>query len=124
MTPSSRKTQRARILRILIDAHGAWVPLPEVLALGIAQYNSRILELRRAGFNIENRIEGVDGTRHSWFQLLASPAAPAPKLVKEKTPPADSAAMKSRDWYERETGKTRPSGDNSDLPLFAGCASE
>ena len=72
MTSGSVKNQRGRILRILIDAHGAWVSLPEILALGIAQYGARILELRRQGFIIENRTEHVDGERHSWFRLVKS----------------------------------------------------
>ncbi len=71
-----RKTQSAAILRLLIDAHGSWVPLPEILKLGIAQYNARILELRRLGFTIENKTQGVNGARHSWFRLLNSPAGP------------------------------------------------
>ena len=81
--PLQSKTQRAEILRLLIDAHGAWVPLPEILALGVAQYNARIFELRRLRFNIENRTEQVDGERHSWFRLVSSPA---PELPKPKAP--------------------------------------
>lgn len=71
-----RKSQAAALLRLLIDARGAWVPLPEILALGIAQYGARILELRRLGFTIENRTERVAGARqrHSWFRLIKSPA--------------------------------------------------
>jgi hypothetical protein len=66
--PPNAKTQRGRILRRLIDARGAWVPLPEIMACA-AQYNARVLELRRVGFRIENRIEHIDGERHSWFRL-------------------------------------------------------
>jgi hypothetical protein len=73
-------TQRAAILRLLIDAHGAWVPLPEIMACA-AQYNARIFELRKIGFTVENKNEVVDGVRHSWFRLIASltPSAPTPK---------------------------------------------
>lgn len=74
-------TQRARILRLLIDAHGAWVPLPEIMACA-AQYNARVLELRRLGFAIENKTECVNGARHSWFRLVSSPVAPKPEPVK------------------------------------------
>jgi hypothetical protein len=75
------KTQRAAILHVLINARGSWVPLPEILALGIAQYNARIFELRRLGFDIENRVETdlETGARHSWFRLVASPAVETPK---------------------------------------------
>jgi hypothetical protein len=70
-----RKTQSAAILRLLIAARGAWVPLPEIMACA-AQYNSRVLELRRLGFVIENKTERVNGARHSCFRLLNSPAGP------------------------------------------------
>jgi hypothetical protein len=44
-----------------------------------AQYNARILELRRMGFNVENRIERVEGSRLSWFRLLNSPTPEPPR---------------------------------------------
>ncbi|MGC1452565.1 MAG: hypothetical protein WA830_21255 [Candidatus Sulfotelmatobacter sp.] len=75
--PTFAGTQRGKILALLIAASGGWFPLTEILSLGIAQYGARILELRRMGFDIENRSEYVDGGRHSWFRLLKSPA-PAP----------------------------------------------
>jgi Helix-turn-helix domain len=78
--PLQGKTQRGEILRLLLDAQGSWVPLPDVLALGIAQYNARIYELRRLGFDIENRTERVGGERHSWFRLVSSPTRSTPKL--------------------------------------------
>jgi hypothetical protein len=62
------KSQRTRILRLLIEARGAWVPLPEILALGIAQYG--------------NRTETIDGKRHSWFRLLRTASdTPKPQAV-------------------------------------------
>ena len=64
-----------RILRLLIEARGSWVPLPEILTLGCAQYGARILELRRLGYKIENKSEWVEGSRHSWFRLVPSPPA-------------------------------------------------
>lgn len=67
------KTQCARILRLLIEARGAWVPLPQVMACA-AQYNARVLDLRRLGYAIENRIEKINRKRHSWFRLVNSPA--------------------------------------------------
>lgn len=73
------KSQRAAILRLLLDAHGTWVPLPAILELGIAQYGARILELRRTGFSIENKIERLNRVRHSWFRLVPSPAQQTPE---------------------------------------------
>jgi hypothetical protein len=81
------KNQRARILRLLIDGRGAWVPLPEIMACA-AQYNARVLELRRLGFVIENKTERVNGVRHSWFRLVASPVAPASAPKPELAKPA------------------------------------
>lgn len=72
----NRKSQAAALLRLLIEAHESWVPLPEILKLGIAQYNARIHTLRRIGFNIENRTSRVNGAKHSWFRLLNAPAGP------------------------------------------------
>jgi hypothetical protein len=59
----------------LIDARSQWVPLPEILALGVAQYNARIFELRRLDFRIENRAERRDGQTHTFFRLVPSPNA-------------------------------------------------
>ena len=72
----SRQTQRGRILALFIDAKGAEVSLPEILALGIAQFGARLLELRGLGFHIVNRQEVVDGERRSWYRLLAGPTPP------------------------------------------------
>lgn len=63
-----RPTQRERILSLL--AGGEWIPLPKILALNIAQFGARILELRRDGHNIENRVEEVNGETHSWYRLI------------------------------------------------------
>lgn len=71
---SKRKTQRSRIVALLIAAKDSWVPLPEVMRCGGAQYNARILELRQIGFPISNRIEVVDGVRHSWYRLELTPS--------------------------------------------------
>ena len=73
---SDRKTQRGEILGLLVSARGQWVELPEIMRLA-AQYNSRLWELRRLGFKIENRIRDVGGARHSWFRLLPSEQAKA-----------------------------------------------
>jgi len=72
--PGSAKSQRAAILGLFINAKGSWVASPKIAALA-QQYGARLLELRRLGFVIQNRIEIVDGARHSWFRLLSSPVA-------------------------------------------------
>jgi hypothetical protein len=70
----SRRAQRAKILELLISAHGTWVPLPKITDCA-AQYNARIFELRRLGFKITNRMQEVNGSRHSWFRLESGPPA-------------------------------------------------
>lgn len=101
--PAFAETQRGKILTLLIAASGGWVPLPEILSLGIAQYSTRILELRRMGFNIENKTERVDGARHSWFRLVSSPVAPKPE-------PVEPALLKSWEQVcaEREEKMRQP----------------
>lgn len=105
------KTQRAAILRLLIDARGAWVPLPEIIGCA-AQYNSRLWDLRRLGFQIENKTERDDsGVVHSWYRLVASPKSPEPSKPEAPTPVA--AVIPDGDWYEREHGP-RPSHKSID----------
>jgi hypothetical protein len=72
-TTNSFSTQRSRILALLTAARGGWVSLPEILQLGIAQYNSRFLDLRRLGFCIENR----RAAQQSFFRLVQASRAPA-----------------------------------------------
>jgi hypothetical protein len=105
--PESSSSQRARILRLLIEARGGWVPSPEIAACA-QQYNSRVFDLRRLGFRIENCTEEIDGARHSWFRLVpTSSAAPA-------------AAAERADVVSPQT---IPPNGNSDpreqLPLFS-----
>jgi len=70
--PESSSSQRARILRLLIEARGREVPLPEIAACA-CQYGARIFSLRKRGFVILNRTEERDGVRHSFFRLVSSP---------------------------------------------------
>ena len=70
----THQTQRDRILTLLRSRSGQWIPLPEILDLHIGQYGARILEARRAGIAIENRIERDDsGVVHSWYRLIEQP---------------------------------------------------
>jgi len=69
-----KQTQHEKILSLLKSKHE--VGLPEILGLGIAQYNARIKELRVQGYEIINRTKLVDGVKHSWFRLADEPARP------------------------------------------------
>ena|SRR5438034_8201000 len=97
----SRSTQRARILKLLIDARGAEVPLPDILACA-AQYNSRSFELRRLGFRIASRTQTVNGKRHSWFRLASGPPEVKNKRTEIRQPiepalPATGSGLLFRD---------------------------
>lgn len=74
--PEHHKSQRAKILALLIAARGGEVPLPEIIAIA-AQYNARIHELRRLGFRISSRTKIVNSERHSWLRLELQPAKSA-----------------------------------------------
>jgi hypothetical protein len=50
----------------MLSRNGAWIPLPAILALHIAQDGARVHELRHLGYHIENRQEG----ERSWFRLV------------------------------------------------------
>jgi len=79
----SATTQRGKILALLIKARGEWAPLPEVMACA-AQYDARMFELRRLGFNIENCTEIVKGERHPRFRLVPSTSSePEPEPAPE-----------------------------------------
>jgi hypothetical protein len=119
---SKRNSQCGKIFAIILARYPDRVPLYEIFPLA-KQYNARLWTLRRwlwpRGFDIRCEEEWVDGQCHTWYRLVSSPAPSALGPAKEKTPPADSAASKSNDWYAAQTGKPRSSGDTSDLPLFA-----
>ena len=63
-------TQQQRILNLLKSRLNEWIPLPQILDLHIAQYGTRIKELRASGHDIKSKTEWVAGERHSWFRLI------------------------------------------------------
>lgn len=67
--PKEHDAGRAKVLGLLERYRGEWVPLSAILRLGVAQYNARILDLRRAGFRIANKTEWLNGRKVSWFGL-------------------------------------------------------
>ena len=77
--------QRQRILDLLSSRSGQWISLKEIDDLKIMQYNSRIHDLRKEGYHIENRIETVHNdlyggkVKHSFYRLLSA----EPKEVTE-----------------------------------------
>ncbi len=77
MTPwPTPGTQSARLLELFEAAGvGEWVGLPKILRLRIAQFGARILELRRRGYVIENKMEynPLSQQEESWYRLVSRP---------------------------------------------------
>src|SRR6266446_3571923 len=106
---------------------GPWVPLPDVIALGIGPYSRRFQDLRRIyesqGFTVENRIErGHDGVTRSWYRKVrvAYPQAErpetsfqSPQIRKARRSPGAWKAQpitptKSWEEWERERKQPKP----------------
>lgn len=66
----TRLSQCERLLALLKSRSG-WVGLDEILGLRIGQYNTRILELRRSGYVIENRTVRSDDQLLSSYRLVS-----------------------------------------------------
>ena len=105
--PENSSTQRARILRLLIEAKGGWVPLPEIAECA-AQYNARIFELRRLNFPIENRTKEINGVRHSWFRLAPTSAQADSSPAALRVVSINSQTKSSRDVKSLPQQETLP----------------
>src|SRR5579872_2060255 len=81
-------SQVGRLLALLESRCGQQVHLPEILALRIAQYNSRIFDLRRKyGFRIESGSE-PDHPERTWFRLIPTTRAERSiNSISENSPP-------------------------------------
>ena len=66
-----KTTQRDNLFQLFESRPGQWIPLPEILRLGIAQYGARIYDLRKEGKEIQNKtIEVVDGQKRTAFMYV------------------------------------------------------
>jgi hypothetical protein len=71
-----RKSQEQRLLAALRRARrdGTAVSVPELLQMGLAQFNWRIFKLRCRGFEIQNRMaRRADGVVLSEYRLTFDP---------------------------------------------------
>ena len=71
----NRNTQCGQFLGLLIKARGGRVSLPAILALGIAQYNARVHELRRIGIPHRERARAGQRTAPHMVPLNLGPSA-------------------------------------------------
>lgn len=60
-------TQRDRIYALLYRNRNQWVAQPEILKLCVAQWGTRINELRSLGADIRKK---TDANRHSYYMLV------------------------------------------------------
>lgn len=105
-------TQRQKLDGLLSRNEGAWVSLPDVQALGIAQHGARINELRkvyaRQGYTIENKMErGHDGVTRSWYRKVK--LAANERSVELKQPPVTSW----EEWDRRRSEAPQPVNTNT-----------
>ncbi len=66
--------QRERILELLMNHRGEWIPVYELSRIAL-QYNTRIHELRNnkklveSGITIEEKEQWVGGSKHTWYRI-------------------------------------------------------
>jgi len=60
------KNQKEMMKQLFTANPNEWIPLFDIMKFA-AQYNARIKELRESGMFIKNKINIVDGIKHSWF---------------------------------------------------------
>lgn len=63
-------TQKSRLKALFQFYRGQWLGLDKILDLRIAQWQTRLKELRGEGMNIINRVEVKDGIRHSYYKYI------------------------------------------------------
>lgn len=71
------KTQLEKLRNLFERRAGMWIPLPDILKTGCAQYNARIYDLKHDThhpMNIVNRTETVEGVKHSWYKYTQDEA--------------------------------------------------
>ena len=116
MSASSARSHEDRILWQLQAAFPSWVPALTLSRISL-QYNARVFGLRRKGWQIESRVQVVNGVRHGSFRLARPGSFPNPRpkashspKVKNKTTeaphvesalPASGTGLLFRDLPER-----------------------
>jgi hypothetical protein len=76
------KAQSEKLLAFFEARAGEWIPLPDILALGMASHTRRIHELRKH-HNIEMRDQRFGEQRRVWYRLVK----PQPVVVEQLTDP-------------------------------------
>lgn len=87
-----KKTARGRVLLLLTDLH--WHTHVELQRQGGARYGARVLELKRLGYEIEDRHIDDDQRNGKEYRLVSlQPGQPQAKRVKVYLDAADVASI-------------------------------
>jgi hypothetical protein len=86
--PELFRGQRGRILSLLFERRGTWVPAPELARIAL-QYASRIYDIRKEGFVVENHVERSNGQVHGAYMLIGCP---------EETSQLPLTTSESQEW--------------------------
>lgn len=71
-----RKSQRTRILELLVENANEWVSLKKIMGLKIANHTARLTEIKKEWFVIENKTEWKKNwyfgspQKHSYYRLV------------------------------------------------------
>jgi hypothetical protein len=120
--PAHASAQRDNVLRLLREAKARGQGLRREDAIfqhRITQVGARVHELERMGFSIRHDLE--PRARFITYFLVSEPEQEKPLSTYRPrgADPRQGSLANSPDWYERETGKPRPSPAPPDLgPLF------
>jgi hypothetical protein len=88
-----KESARDRLLRIMSDLE--WHPWRELVSVGGHRFSSRLRELRRLGYKMEDE-EPSEGDG-KWYRLLSlERGEPAPKFVRVPFTPEDAADLLDR----------------------------
>ena len=63
-----RVTQKDKLKGLFLRNPDEWIPLTRILSLYISQFGARLLELRADGMSIDNKLEMVEGAKHSFYR--------------------------------------------------------
>jgi hypothetical protein len=94
-----RDSMEQRILMVLDAYWPGWVPAPELAKISL-QYSARIFALRKAGWEIANKIEIHNGVKHGFFRLGSTPIPRSAELRGHRTPDPPSESQEPGSLFD------------------------
>lgn len=84
MKTRTNQSQARKMLAILLGNAGEWVPMPLLARkAGSLSPATRISDLRKQGYSIDNKTEEKRGVKRSFYRLNATMANLAKTIVEE-----------------------------------------